>query len=93
MFGRAGEGLEFDFVNPVPEDDEIAAQVLLHKAQSAKYLADTGLWEAADILAAVGLPEMAELPEPRTPAPPALPAPKPEQEDDTPPEEATNAIH
>lgn len=74
MFGRLGEGLEFDFVNPVPEDDEISAQVLLNKAQSAKFLADTGLWEASDILMAVGLPEMKELPEPRTPAKPESPA-------------------
>lgn len=94
MFGRAGEGLEFDFVNPVPEDDEIAAQVLLNKAQSAKFLADTGLWEAADILSAVGLPDMAELPEPRTPAPSQRPALPPAQEEQNkPPEEATNAIH
>lgn len=77
MYGPSAAGLEFDFVNPVPEDDEISAQVLLNKAQSAKFLADTGLWEAADILMAVGLPEMKELPEPRTPVastPPVIPA-------------------
>jgi HK97 family phage portal protein len=67
MFGPTAAGLEFDFVNPVPEDDEIAAQVLLNKAQAAKFLADTGLWEAADILTTCGLPDMAELPEPRLP--------------------------
>lgn len=67
MYGRSAEGLEFDFVNPVPEDDEISAQVLFNKAQSAKFLADTGLWEPADILSAVGLPEMKELPEPKAP--------------------------
>lgn len=64
MYGSSAEGLEFDFVNPVPEDDEISAQVLLNKAQSAKFLADTGLWEAADILSTCGLPEMEERPEP-----------------------------
>lgn len=89
MYGSSAEGLEFDFVNPVPEDDEIAAQVLLNKAQSAKFLADTGLWEAADILTTCGLPEMEELPEPRLPA--ALPPgpgqqsadePAPRKEDD-----------
>jgi hypothetical protein len=77
MYGASAAGLEFDFVNPVPEDDEISAQVLLNKAQSAKFLADTGLWEAADILMAVGLPEMKELPEPRQPVestPPVVPA-------------------
>lgn len=84
MYGRSAEGLEFDFVNPVPEDDEIAAQVLLNKAQSAKFLADTGLWEAADILTAVGLPEMTELPEPRTPEPAKTPLPGREAPDDDP---------
>lgn len=96
MFGAAANGLEFDFVNPVPEDDEIAATVLQAKAQSAKFLADTGLWEAADILSAVGLPDMRELPEPRTPAasPPPVPPAKslppgtekkpPEEDDDGP---------
>lgn len=78
MFGSSAAGLEFDFVNPVPEDDEIAAQVLLNKAQSAKFLADTGLWEAADILAACGLPDMKELPEPRFQ--PALPSGKPPEQ-------------
>lgn len=93
MYGSSAEGLEFDFVNPVPEDDEISAQVLLNKAQSAKFLADTGLWEAADILATCGLPEMAELPEPRMPALPARQEPSkqdadepaPRKEDDEPP--------
>lgn len=103
MYGASAVGLEFDFVNPVPEDDEIAAQVLLNKAQSAKFLADTGLWEAADILSTVGLPEMTELPEPRKPALPSGPGqqsadePSPRKEDDGPvkktPEEATNVIH
>lgn len=67
MFGPSAAGLEFDFVNPVPEDDEIAAQVLLNRAQAVKFLADTGLWEAADILSACGMPAMQELPEPRLP--------------------------
>lgn len=78
MYGASATGLEFDFVNPVPEDDEISAQVLLNKAQALKFMADTGLFEAADMVAACGLPEMKELPEPRTPvqseSPPAIPA-------------------
>lgn len=86
MYGPSAANLEFDFVNPVPEDDEIAAMVLFHKAQSAKFLADTGLWEPADILSTVGLPDMQELPEPRTPAPSARPAfppaAKPEEEEE-----------
>lgn len=94
MYGPSAANLEFDFVNPVPEDDEIASKVLLAKTQGAKYLADTGLWEAADILSTVGLPEMAELPEPKKPlaiAPPPSPSapaalPGPEEEKETPPD-------
>lgn len=103
MYGPSAANLEFDFVNPVPEDDEIAATVLLAKTQGAKYLADTGLWEPADILSTVGLPDMKEVPKPKTPAAPALPpapsAPilprsRPEEEEGDPPapsspEEAT----
>lgn len=91
MYGASAQGLEFDFVNPVPEDDEISAQVLLNKAQSAKFLADTGLWEAADILSAVGLPEMKELPEPRTPTSSGSPFPfthdEPDGDEEEPPQQ------
>jgi HK97 family phage portal protein len=102
MYGRSAAGLEFDFVNPVPEDDEIAATVLMNKAQAAKFLADTGLWEAQSITEVCGLPQMQELPEPRTPAKaPALPPAKkpdeqqipPERPEKEPPEEATNDVH
>jgi HK97 family phage portal protein len=86
MYGSSAAGLEFDFVNPVPEDDEIAADVLLNKAQAANFLAATGLWEAQSITEVCGLPDMAELPEPRAPQIPAStnrpgtpPAAKPEQ--------------
>jgi HK97 family phage portal protein len=78
MYGASAANLEFDFVNPVPEDDEISAGVLLNKAQAAKFLSDTQQWEPADILDAVGLPAMKELPEPPPPtvvvAPPHDPA-------------------
>lgn len=60
MYGSSAANLEFDFVNPVPEDDEIAAQVLLNKAQAAKFLSDTGQWEAQSITEACGLPDMDE---------------------------------
>ncbi len=71
MFGPSAQGLEFDFLNPVPEDDEIAAEVLRNKAESAGFLAGTGLYDAESIASVVGLPELEELPEPR----PALSAP------------------
>lgn len=98
MYGPSTVGLEFDFVNPVPEDEEIAGQVLLNKAQAAKFLADTGLWEASSITEVCGLPEMTELPEPRTPAvapaPPETALPKPDSvpSEET-PEEATDVFH
>lgn len=96
MYGSSAQGLEFDFVNPVPEDDEIASIVLERKAQSAKFLADTGLWEAADILSTVGLPEMGELPEPRvavnpSPSTPALP-PAEKKPDEEPPEDLMSGV-
>jgi HK97 family phage portal protein len=90
MYGSSAAGLEFDFVNPVPEDDEIAAQVLLNKAQAVNFLAATGLWESADILSACGMPEMKELPEPRAPqipASPNRPGIPPAREDTTPTKE------
>lgn len=89
MFGRLADGLEFDFVNPVPEDDEISAQVLLNKAQALKFMADTGLFEAKDMVEACGLPEMAELPAPRLEPPDDASQqdadePAPRKEDDEP---------
>lgn len=73
MYGPSAANLEFDFVNPVPEDDEISAGVLLNKAQAAKFLADTGLWEAQSITDVCGLPDMTERPEPKPAATPAVP--------------------
>lgn len=86
MYGPAAAGLEFDFVNPVPEDEEIAGQVLLNKAQAAKFLADTGLWEAQSITEVCGLPDMQELPEPRQMSPGEPPAQQ-DPDDPTPREE------
>lgn len=84
MYGSSARNLEIDYVNPVPEDVEIEATVLLDRATAAQALASTGLWEADDILRACGLPEMKELPkpDPSDPAsqPPAL-VPAPEHND------------
>ncbi|MFI1562194.1 phage portal protein [Streptomyces sp. NPDC020490] len=57
MFPRS-EDLEFDYEPPTPPDPEIEAQQLTARANAAKALADAGLWDADDILSAVGLPEM-----------------------------------
>lgn len=58
MYGPMGEGLEFDYEPPTPPDPEVEAQQLTARADAAKALADAGLWDADDILSAVGLPEM-----------------------------------
>jgi HK97 family phage portal protein len=73
LYGATGQGLEFDYVNPVPEDVEKEATQLTARANAAKALGDTGLWDADDILSAVGLPEMRRAVAPG-PTPAALPA-------------------
>lgn len=69
LYGATGRGLEFDFVNPVPDDVESEATQLTARANAAKALADAGVWDPDDILSAVGLPEM------RRAAPAPAPAP------------------
>ena len=71
LFGAAAAGLEFDFVNPVPEDVDKEAVQLTARANAAKALGETGLWDATDILSAVGLPEMRRAAAPVAPAPAA----------------------
>lgn len=91
MYGASAANLEFDFVNPVPEDDEIAAQVLLNKAQAANFLAATGLWEAESITEVCGLPEMEERETPlapQIPASPNRPGRPPETQPETQPQPA-----
>lgn len=73
MYGATD--LEFDFVNPVPEDTETEAVTLTARATAAKALADAELWDPDDILSAVGLPEMRRA----TPAPAPAPASTPEE--------------
>lgn len=58
MFGRAAEGLEFDYEDPTPPDAETEAKTLTARAGAAKALAETGMWAPDGILSAVGLPEM-----------------------------------
>jgi HK97 family phage portal protein len=57
LFGRMGQGLEFDFANPVPEDKEADARVLASRAASAAALRGAG-WFPTDVLSSVDLPEM-----------------------------------
>lgn len=57
MYGRLGDGLEFDFDNPVPADLEAEAAQLTSRANAASLLRSAG-WAPDDILSTVGLPEM-----------------------------------
>ncbi|MGW1497573.1 phage portal protein [Streptomyces mirabilis] len=68
MYGRSTDGLEFDYCNPVPTDVETESVQLAARAKAAKELAEAQLWDADDILSAVGLPAMRRAPAPVLPA-------------------------
>lgn len=57
MYGRLGEGLEFDFDNPVPADLEAEAAQLTSRANAAALLRNAG-WAPEDCLSTAGLPAM-----------------------------------
>lgn len=57
MYGRLGQGLEFDFDNPVPADLEAEAAQLTSRANAAAVLRTAG-WDPDDVLSTVGLPPM-----------------------------------
>ncbi len=57
MYGVTGEGLEFDYCNPTPKDDEAEATVLGLRATAARTLREAG-WEPDDVLVVTGLPQM-----------------------------------
>ncbi|WP_327132004.1 phage portal protein [Streptomyces sp. NBC_01343] len=57
MFGATGQGLEFDYVNPVPADREADREDLTSKANAAKALIESGVY-GPSALKALGLPEM-----------------------------------
>ncbi|MVO84184.1 phage portal protein [Streptomyces sp. p1417] len=57
MFGRAAEGLEFDYENPVPPDAETEATTLTAKVGAAAALIEAGAYGPA-VLEAFDLPEI-----------------------------------
>lgn len=57
MFGATARGMEFDYVDPVPTDNEAANAELTAKTQAAKLLKDAG-WDPVQVLQTVGLPAM-----------------------------------
>lgn len=57
MFGRAAEGLEFDYENPTPPDPEQEAATLTAQANAAATLIEAGAYGPA-ALEAFGLPQI-----------------------------------
>jgi HK97 family phage portal protein len=70
LYGNTATGLEFDFVNPIPDDVESEAMQLTARADAAAKLRTAG-WDPAGILSAVGLPEIPYAGPAATPAPTA----------------------
>lgn len=58
LFGATGQGIEFDYDDPSPVNQEAAVQELLNKSTAAQLLINAGL-DPTDVLKAVGLPDMA----------------------------------
>lgn len=57
LFGTTGQGLEFDYEDPVPENKEANNNELTSKSSAAKSLVDAG-FAPDDVLKTVGLPKM-----------------------------------
>jgi len=68
LYGATATGLEFDYVNPVPEDVEKEATQLTARAAAAAELVREG-FDPAGVLAAVGLPDIAHTGRTAGPAP------------------------
>jgi HK97 family phage portal protein len=58
LFGKAAQGMEFDYENPVAEDRDLAARELTAKAAAARELIEAGAY-GPEVLAALDLPEIA----------------------------------
>ncbi|CAM5622522.1 phage portal protein [Streptomyces aurantiogriseus] len=68
LYGRTGDGLEFDYENPVPDDVESEATQLTARSQAAAVLVSAG-FEPKGTLSAVGLPDIPHVGPARTTAP------------------------
>jgi HK97 family phage portal protein len=84
MFGSTGEGVEFDYVNPTPEDQESENAELTAKSNAVATLVNAG-FDPADACEVVGFPTMklvkspAQPPAPQAPVPAASTPPGPDQ--------------
>lgn len=77
QFGSTGEGVEFDYDDPSPDNREEDAAELTAKANAAAVLVKAG-FDASEVCEVVGLPDMSFVPPPAPVAPkppePAVPA-------------------
>lgn len=58
LYGTTGQGVEFDYEDPSPDNRETDNAELTAKANAAQTLVDAG-YDPGDVLEAVGLPDMA----------------------------------
>lgn len=75
-FGPTGQGVEFDYENPVPENAEQRNADLTARSTAAKTLTDAG-YNADAVLETVGLPPMEHTARPVITIQPGQPAPDP----------------
>lgn len=74
MFGTTGEGVEFDYINPLPDDREADNAELLAKSTAAGALIAAG-FDPSAVCEVVGLPDMAMAAVAPPPKPAAAPVP------------------
>ena len=74
MFGTTGDSVEFDYVNPLPDDREADNAELLAKSTAAAALITAG-FDPSDVCEVVGLPDMAMAAVAPPPSPAAPPSP------------------
>lgn len=80
LFGVTGEGLEFDYCNPVPDDRQADNEQLAARTTAASVLVSAG-YDAKEVLDTVGLPPMTWKAPPTPTAPPlSNPPPTPGKE-------------
>lgn len=86
MYGATSRNMEFDYENPVPEDEDSERAELLARAQAAAAYASAG-WPLAAIAEALDLPEaLQNVEEPAPPPPPVIaPPPDPNADPNAPP--------
>ncbi len=57
LFRKTTEGLELDYCNPIPNDEEIESSILLNKATFVTMMTEKG-FDSGELLAIVGLPQI-----------------------------------